>query len=165
MQVWISSLNPYICLLINLNGYKNERFQSWYACCMGMRLNPTVFNSNSHYIQFWLLLAGHAPKHTWRCRGSNPGPFTCKANALPLSYIPNSEISGHIHWHIFTTQEVHEMQNWSSLLSIRASEITFVTSPSTATRTIQTDTWCNPWMQYISVVCICVRLYQFMDQP
>ncbi len=24
----------------------------------------------------------------WRCRGSNPGPFTCKANALPLSYIP-----------------------------------------------------------------------------
>ena len=25
----------------------------------------------------------------WRCRGSNPGPFTCKANALPLSHIPN----------------------------------------------------------------------------
>merc|ERR1712212_385354 len=25
---------------------------------------------------------------TWRCGGSNPGPFTCKANALPLSYIP-----------------------------------------------------------------------------
>lgn len=24
----------------------------------------------------------------WRCRGLNPGPFTCKANALPLSYIP-----------------------------------------------------------------------------
>ena len=24
----------------------------------------------------------------WRCRGSNPGPFTCKANALPLSHIP-----------------------------------------------------------------------------
>ena len=33
------------------------------------------------------------PRHTtakraWRCRGSNPGPFTCKANALPLSYNP-----------------------------------------------------------------------------
>ena len=27
-------------------------------------------------------------KNNWRCRGSNPGPFTCKANALPLSYIP-----------------------------------------------------------------------------
>ncbi len=25
---------------------------------------------------------------SWRCRGSNPGPFTCKANALPLSYNP-----------------------------------------------------------------------------
>jgi hypothetical protein len=24
----------------------------------------------------------------WRCRGLNPGPFTCKADALPLSYIP-----------------------------------------------------------------------------
>ncbi len=24
----------------------------------------------------------------WRCRGSNPGPFTCEANALPLSHIP-----------------------------------------------------------------------------
>ena len=23
----------------------------------------------------------------WRCRGSNPGPFTCKAKAVPLSYI------------------------------------------------------------------------------
>ena len=26
-------------------------------------------------------------KMKWRCRGSNPGPFTCKANAVPLSYI------------------------------------------------------------------------------
>ena len=25
----------------------------------------------------------------WRCGGLNPGPFTCKANALPLSYIPD----------------------------------------------------------------------------
>ena len=23
----------------------------------------------------------------WRCWGSNIGPFTCKANAVPLSYI------------------------------------------------------------------------------
>ena len=27
-------------------------------------------------------------KDNWRCRGSNPGPHTCKACALPLSYIP-----------------------------------------------------------------------------
>ena len=26
-------------------------------------------------------------KIKWRCRGSNPGPFTCKANAVPLGYI------------------------------------------------------------------------------
>ena len=26
-------------------------------------------------------------KIKWRCRGSNPGLFTCKANAVPLSYI------------------------------------------------------------------------------
>ena len=26
-------------------------------------------------------------KIKWRCLGSNPGPFTCKANAVPLSYI------------------------------------------------------------------------------
>ena len=27
-------------------------------------------------------------KNYWRCGESNPGPFTCEANALPLSYIP-----------------------------------------------------------------------------
>ena len=26
-------------------------------------------------------------KIKWRCQGSNPGPFTCKANAVPLRYI------------------------------------------------------------------------------
>ena len=26
-------------------------------------------------------------KIKWKCRGSNPGPFACKANAVPLSYI------------------------------------------------------------------------------
>ena len=41
-------------------------------------------------------------KHTWRCRGSNPGPFTCKANALPLSYIPNPFNRGQMHLHIQT---------------------------------------------------------------
>ena len=28
----------------------------------------------------------------WRCRGLNPGPHTCKACALPLSYIPFPQI-------------------------------------------------------------------------
>lgn len=29
----------------------------------------------------------------WRCRGLNPGPHTCKACALPLSYIPIPSIA------------------------------------------------------------------------
>ena len=30
---------------------------------------------------------------SWRCRGLNPGPHTCKACALPLSYIPCNFLS------------------------------------------------------------------------
>src|SRR4029434_7820016 len=30
----------------------------------------------------------HIFKRFWRCRGTIPGPHTCKACALPLSYIP-----------------------------------------------------------------------------
>ena len=50
--------------------------------------SPLDFKSNAlttrpqlPYYSAWI-------KNDWRCRGSNPGPFTCKANALPLSYIP-----------------------------------------------------------------------------
>ena len=35
-----------------------------------------------------LIPAPNTGQKEWRCGGSNPGPFTCKANALPLSYIP-----------------------------------------------------------------------------
>ena len=31
----------------------------------------------------------NAMKKLWRCRDLNPGPLTCEASALPLSYIPN----------------------------------------------------------------------------
>ena len=41
-------------------------------------------------------------KKYWRCRGSNPGPFTCKANALPLSHIPIWTF-GHFKSLIFTS--------------------------------------------------------------
>ena len=34
------------------------------------------------------LLPSNMGQKSWRCGGSNPRPFTCKANALPLSYIP-----------------------------------------------------------------------------
>ena len=37
-------------------------------------------------------------KNPWRCRGLNPGPFTCKANALPLRYIP-LDIFLIFYWH------------------------------------------------------------------
>lgn len=29
-------------------------------------------------------------KQAWRCRDLNPGPLTCEASALPLSYIPRA---------------------------------------------------------------------------
>ena len=28
-------------------------------------------------------------ENLWRCRDLNPGPLTCEASALPLSYVPN----------------------------------------------------------------------------
>ena len=37
---------------------------------------------------FYVQLAKSHKKVSWTCRGSNPGPFTCKANALPLRYKP-----------------------------------------------------------------------------
>ena len=36
----------------------------------------------------WCLQVCCHHKTCWRCRGLNPGPHTCKACALPLSYIP-----------------------------------------------------------------------------
>ena len=50
------------------------------------------FKSNALTTRPQLLAVCKFVKNMWRCRGSNPGPFTCKANALPLSYIPNYEI-------------------------------------------------------------------------
>ena len=38
----------------------------------------------------WIFHLAFLWQKIWRCGGSNPGPFTCKANALPLSYIPCS---------------------------------------------------------------------------
>ena len=49
--------------------------------------SPLDFKSNALTTRPQLLAASVADKK-WRCGGSNPGPFTCKANALPLSYIP-----------------------------------------------------------------------------
>ena len=46
----------------------------------------TNTNQKTVYIQRKML--NNVIRIFWRCRGSNPGHFTCKANALPLSHIP-----------------------------------------------------------------------------
>lgn len=38
----------------------------------------------------------------WRCRDSNPGPFACEANALPLSHIP--QYAGQPNGYIYDSQ-------------------------------------------------------------
>ena len=55
--------------------------------------SPLDFKSNALTTRPQLLRYINEQKVAWRCGGLNPGPFTCKANALPLSYIPQSWIS------------------------------------------------------------------------
>ena len=50
--------------------------------------SPLDFKSNALTTRPQLLLVYVHQNFMWRCGGLNPGPFTCKANALPLSYIP-----------------------------------------------------------------------------
>ena len=47
----------------------------------------------------------------WRCRGLNPGPFTCKANALPLRYIPCWWREGKFQRHYFTALQFGSTSN------------------------------------------------------
>ena len=51
--------------------------------------SPLDFKSNALTTRPQLQCYQIVTKSMWRCGGSNPGPFTCKANALPLSYIPS----------------------------------------------------------------------------
>ena len=44
--------------------------------------------SKSPVITRYISELKYRKKETCRCRGLNPGPFTCKANTLPLRYIP-----------------------------------------------------------------------------
>ena len=46
---------------------ERERERERELCCNGKKCNGKTIK--------------------WRGQGSNPGPFTCKANAVPLSYI------------------------------------------------------------------------------
>jgi hypothetical protein len=58
---------------------------------------PSQMVWNFIIICLWMVIT-ETNKKTWRCRGSNPGPFTCKANALPLSYIPIFEWSKYFNY-------------------------------------------------------------------
>ena len=51
--------------------------------------SPLDFKSNALTTRPQLQSCEIVIKSMWRCGGSSPGPFTCKANALPLSYIPS----------------------------------------------------------------------------
>ena len=61
----------------------------WFITTIAL-VNCTQANAVSSIImcQFVFNNMFYKNKTIWRSRGSNPGPFTCKANALPLRYIP-----------------------------------------------------------------------------
>ncbi len=51
-------------------------------------INPVVGNYQDISEIILLKFAWKSSHISWRCWGLNPGPHTCKACALPLSYIP-----------------------------------------------------------------------------
>ena len=72
--------------------YLSKCCRSWQGSNLRGQ-SPLDFKSNALTTRPQLLgqrgsMKKHVRQKEWRCGGSNPGPFTCKANALPLSYIP-----------------------------------------------------------------------------
>ena len=70
--------------------YSSKGCRSWQGSNLRGQ-SPLDFKSNALTTRPQLPRLIPAPntwQKVWRCGGSNPGPFTCKANALPLSYIP-----------------------------------------------------------------------------
>ena len=69
-----------------------EKLEKYVRSWQGSNLrgqSPLDFKSNALTTRPQLQSCEIVTKSMWRCGGSNPGPFTCKANALPLSYIPS----------------------------------------------------------------------------
>ena len=54
---------------------------------LSQEIKPASCASSALAGRFFMTEPRGKPK-IWRCRGLNPGPHTCKACALPLSYIP-----------------------------------------------------------------------------
>ena len=70
--------------------YSSKGCRSWQGSNLRGQ-SPLDFKSNALTTRPQLprlIPAPNTGQKVWRCGGSNPGPFTCKANALPLSYIP-----------------------------------------------------------------------------
>ena len=66
---------------------------------------------------------------SWRCRDLNPGPLTCEASALPLSYIPYMFViffpffmipTGKSQFQCYTLISVHYLPQWLLLSGRRA---------------------------------------------
>ena len=107
-----------------------DTFQNWFrwgsnpgplACeasvittTLRNRLDGAVLLNEFKLAKIYIIKKEYSQKgiQKWRCRGSNPGPFTCKANALPLSHIPIHSLS--ININIITRHDLHLNQHWIS---------------------------------------------------
>ena len=70
--IYVGGLHIHVTMSIN---WRNT---GWVYCILR---HPIWYNNSLSFVSIW---------ESWRCRGLNPRPFTCEANALPLSYIPCS---------------------------------------------------------------------------
>ena len=94
--------------MFNLASARSTRatFWKWYIahgwhgdCFFNSQSKRTLPENCLHSVigdktlQSTMILIGWRREKNWRCRGSNPGPSACKADALPLSHIPYGIIS------------------------------------------------------------------------
>ena len=72
---------------------RSKEEKPWCECVTSFRDVPRSKEDVSHeYQPLTLYPAGQLRfqgRKAWRCWGLNPGPLTCEASALPLSYIPS----------------------------------------------------------------------------
>ena len=79
------------------------------------------------WVMLHFLLGKVVFKILWRCRDLNPGPLTCEASALPLSYIPSRAIRAVKTWIVLWVTKIspaHLISNEMCLWNIRISSQT-----------------------------------------
>ena len=70
-------------------------FRSSECVCVWGYIKILLWRAFAHQLMTdWDHFERYFWKTAWRCRDLNPGPLTCEASALPLSYIPDECISG-----------------------------------------------------------------------